>query len=484
MTEEAPALLLRGISKRFGSTRALDTADFVVRRGTVHALLGENGAGKSTLMRIAFGMLQPDAGTIDVAGTRRAWRSSADAITAGLGMVHQHFLIVPAMTVAENVALGDRGLLRSFDPQKAAKRVREIGEQTGLVLDPNARAADLSVGAQQRLEIVKAMSRDAQLLIFDEPTAVLSPHETTELYSWMRKLVGNGRTVILITHKVKEALAVAEDVSVLRRGRSVLSGASRSLAESDVVNALLGEIPAPSSLRNAATRSPGDIKVLLDAVAVTDASGVERLRTCSVSARGGEILGVAGVEGAGQRELLRLFAGRLAPTHGSVTRPAKTGFVPEDRQRDALIGELSLTENFAMKEVATARGALPWNDYRARATLTVQAHDVRTTDVAALASSLSGGNQQKFVVGRELEGNPDALIVENPTRGLDIRATAAVLDQLRAARDAGVAVVAYSSDLDEILSLADRMLVCFAGTVVETAVDATAVGRVMLGASA
>lgn len=483
MIAQAPALALRGISKRFGSTQALDAADLAVRQGTVHALLGENGAGKSTLMRIAFGMQRADAGSVELSGSVRHWKSSADAISAGLGMVHQHFLLVPAMTVAENVALGDRGFFRGFNPRLAAERVRQIGEHTGLVLDPMARAADLPVGAQQRLEIVKAMARDAQLLIFDEPTAVLSPHETAELYAWMRKFVQAGKTIVLITHKIREALGVADDVTVLRRGRSVLTGASGALAESDVVGALLGEQPAAPHVRSTAVSRPGGVIIRLDSVSVSGTAGGARLHECSVEARGGEILGVAGVEGAGQRELLRLFAGRLAPTRGVVTRPARTGFVPEDRQRDALIGELSLIANFALKEAAEKTGIISWRSYEARTARTAQLHDVRTNSLATMASALSGGNQQKFVIGRELEGAPNALVVENPTRGLDIRATAEVLAQLRAAREAGVAIVAYSSDLDEVLSIADRMLVCFNGTVTETAVDATAVGRAMLGAS-
>jgi len=487
LIEQPPALSLRGISKRFGQTLALDAAELLVRPGSVHALLGENGAGKSTLMRIAFGMQQPDTGTIEVSGRTYNWKSSAAAIDAGLGMVHQHFLIVPAMTVAENVALGDRGFFRAFNPRVAAERVRRIGELTGLVLDPSARACDLPVGAQQRLEIVKAMARDARLLIFDEPTAVLSPHETVELYAWMRRFVEGGKAVVLITHKVREALAVADDVTVLRRGRSVLTGQSHSLAESDVVGALLGEaataFPAARS-PTASVVTPGKVVIRLNSVSTAALTGGATLRECSAEVRAGEILGIAGVEGAGQRELLRVFAGRLVPERGVVTGPARTGFVPEDRQRDALIGELSLVENFAMKEAAERSGTMPWTSYEARTANAIQSHDVRAGSTAVQAATLSGGNQQKFVIGRELEGSPDALIVENPTRGLDIRATSEVLTQLRAARDAGVAVVAYSSDLDEVLSVADRMLVCFNGTVTETAVDATAVGRAMLGAGA
>ncbi|HXD21733.1 MAG TPA: ATP-binding cassette domain-containing protein, partial [Gemmatimonadaceae bacterium] len=345
------ALTLRGISRQFGSTVALDGAQLEVREGTLHALLGENGAGKTTLMRLAFGMLRPDAGSIEMNGVPRHWRSSADAIGAGIGMVHQHFLLVPAMTVAENVALGDRGLFRAFDPRAAAERVRTIGAETGLALDPAARVADLPVGAQQRLEIVKALARDAKILILDEPTAVLSPAESQELYGWLRSFVARGRTVVLITHKVREALALADDVTVLRRGRTVLTGTPAGVGEAAVIDAMVGapvaSDPAPPGSASAA---PGQTVASLHGVSVTDDRGITRLRDATVDLRAGEIVGIAGVEGSGQRELLRVIAGRLRPGRGRVGLPARIGFVPEDRLRDALIPAMTLVENFALKD--------------------------------------------------------------------------------------------------------------------------------------
>lgn len=477
------ALALRGITKRFGVTVALDGAQLAVRAGTLHALLGENGAGKTTLMRIAFGMLRPDAGTIETNGTGRRWRSSAGAIAAGLGMVHQHFLLVPAMTVAENVSLGERGLFRGFDPHAAADRVRRIGTETGLMLDPASLVADLSVGAQQRLEIVKALARDAKILILDEPTAVLSPAESQELYAWLRSFVARGRTVVLITHKVREALALADDVTVLRRGRTVLSGVSAELGESAVVAAMIGaggvnEEQAARAERSAAAR---DVVISLQQVSVTDDRGVSRLRDITMDVRAGEIVGIAGVEGSGQRELLRVMAGRLEPTSGRARLPAHTGFVPEDRLRDALIPAMTLVENFALKEAGGARGSMPWSSYELRTRTALLEHDVRASGTASAAGALSGGNQQKFVLGRELEGSPAALVVENPTRGLDIRAAAHVLAALRSARAAGVAVAVYSSDLDEVLSIADRMIVCFDGRTASTAVEADPVARALVG---
>jgi simple sugar transport system ATP-binding protein len=477
------ALALRGVTKRFGSTIALDGAQFEAKAGTLHALLGENGAGKTTLMRLAFGMLRPDAGTIETNGTARQWKSSADAIAAGIGMVHQHFLLVPAMTVAENVSLGDRGLLRRFDPRDAADRVRQIGTETGLVLDPAARVADLPVGAQQRLEIVKALTRDAKILILDEPTAVLSPSESQELYSWLRSFVARGRTVVLITHKVREAIALADDVTVLRRGRTVLSGPARELGESAVVAAMIGAagMNEEQAMHPAGADATHDSVISLEHVSVTDARRVPRLRDVSMEVRSGEIVGIAGVEGSGQRELLRVMAGRLAPTSGRVRIPANIGFVPEDRLRDALIPAMTLVENFALKDAGAARGLVRWTSYQSRAQNAIAEHDVRASGTDSTAAELSGGNQQKFVLGRELEGSPAALVVENPTRGLDIRAAAHVLAELRAARASGVAVVVYSSDLDEVLSIADRMIVCFDGHATATAVEADAVARALVG---
>jgi simple sugar transport system ATP-binding protein len=387
------------------------------------------------------------------------------------------------MTVAENVALGDGGLFRAFDPRAAAERVRRIGADTGLMLDPSARAADLSIGAQQRLEIVKALAHDASVLILDEPTAVLSPAESTELYAWLRSFVARGNTVVLITHKVREALALADDITVLRRGRTVLTGAAATLDEPAIVTAMIGAGQPEISGAPVRGATRGAVMISLDRVAVTDARGVQRLRDATVEIHSGEIVGIAGVEGSGQHELLRVLAGRLAPTSGMARTPDRLGFVPEDRLRDALVPSMTLVENFALKDAGGSRGTFAWDSYEDRAASVVREHDVRAHDVRAQAGALSGGNQQKFVLGRELEGSPEALVVENPTRGLDVRAAAHVISELRSARAAGVAIVVYSSDLDEVLSVADRMIVCFAGRVRSVPVDADAVARALVGLS-
>ncbi len=481
-----PALALRGISKHLGTTRALDDAHCIVRRGTVHALLGENGAGKTTLMRIAFGALAPDAGTVALDGREVRFTSTRDAIAARIGMVHQHFTLVPAFTVAENVALAGRGPL---DLAAVAARVRTLGTATGLVVDPESRVRDLGVGAQQRTEILKALANDADLLILDEPTAVLSPAESAELARWVRAFADRGGTVVLITHRLAEAMALADDITVLRRGRTVLARARAELTAAMLVEALVGEVPERTAPRTA--RTPGDgVVFALDNVGVTDARGVHRLREVNLTVRRGEVLGVLGVEGSGQHELLRVLAGRLAPTSGHATLPLRVGFVPEDRLHDALIPEMTLTENYVLAGAATLRGSIDWAAERERTAAVIAAHDVVTTGPQGIAASLSGGNQQKFVVGRERAVAPRALVAENPTRGLDLRAAARVLDAIAAVADThdGAAVL-FSSDLDEILSLTTRVVVCFGGRVTEVAppadpADRTQYARALVGLDA
>lgn len=483
-------LSLEGITQSFGSVRALDAASLQLRPGTVHALLGENGAGKSTLMRVAFGMLTPDEGVLRWQGQPLTLRSPADALARGIGMVHQHFSLVPAMTVAENVALGGHG---RFHPREAAERVRALAERTGLALDPEARVGSLSVGAQQRCEIVKALARDARLLILDEPTAVLAPAEARELLGWVRRFADDGHAVVLITHKLQDALSTADDITVLRRGRTVYTGAASASSTARLTEAMLGDqstsqplMPgepaagAPSRAPSAGHSNAG-VVLRLENATWRDTRGVEQVRQASLVVHAGEIVGLAAVEGSGQHALLRLLAGRLVAQRGVVERPERVGFVPEDRHRDALLLDAPLFENLALRGAGTRTGRMRWATWRARTTARMHAFDVRAANGDVMARTLSGGNQQKFVLGRELDEQPDALIVENPSRGLDIRATAAVQDALREARDAGAAVLVYSSDLDEVLTLADRVYVMHAGQVVAVPSDRDAVGRAMLG---
>lgn len=508
-TAEAAALTLSGITRRFGRLMALEQASIAVRAGTVHALLGENGAGKTTLMRVAFGMIKQNEGSIAVRGRTVQFSSPADALSAGIGMVHQHFTLVPAMTVAENVAMGGRGL---FSVNQWAEKVRAIGERTGLVLDPMARVRDLPVSAQQRCEIVKALARDVQLLILDEPTAVLAPDEAQDLLRWMKSFAAGGRAIVLITHKLRDAMAVANDITVLRLGKSVFTAAAINTNEDELAASMLGaavadnirsteslsaEPAAPSAppSQNAPFATPANSRgetrvappidqapvIRLSAITMRDARGVTRLNNVSLDVHRGEIVGVAAVEGGGQRELLRLLSGRLKPNAGSVVLPARIGFVPEDRHNDALLLDSPLVENIALRDAGTRTGRMPWNDLRHATDAIIAERDVRASGSAVSARTLSGGNQQKLIVGREMADHPQALIVENPTRGLDFRATAAVHSALRAARDEGTAVVVYSSDLDEVLLLSDRVVVMHEGVLSEVPSDRAAIGRAMLG---
>jgi simple sugar transport system ATP-binding protein len=517
---------MRGVVKHFGDVAALEGVDLTVRAGTVHALLGENGAGKTTLMRIAFGMIRPDAGVITIDGTVRRLRSVADAIAAGVGMVHQHYTLVPAMTVADNVALG---LHTRYDVRAVSDRIRAIGAATGLILDPGATVSDLSVEAQQRLEIIKALARDARLLILDEPTAVLAPAAAADVLRWLRTFAEGDRAVVLITHKLHEAMGVADDVTVLRRGRTVLAVPSTDATESVLADAMLGAHETHSRRpvtvsgapvsgtpgggttgdrdsgamgESVETRAPAGgggtgergreadphfddrrrTPVIAAAgVAIKDSRGLTKLTGVSFAVYAGEIVGIAGVEGQGQHELLRAVAGRMPVTSGTLVVPTTVGFVPEDRQRDALVLEFPLYENVALRGAGARRGRITWRRLREETRQLLTAFDVRASGDDVRASTLSGGNQQKLVLARELAAEPTALVVENPTRGLDIQATAAVHARLLDARARGCAVVFYASDVDEVVALADRVLVVAQRTVREVPRERDAVGRGMLG---
>jgi len=487
------SLALHHIRKQFADVVALDDADLTVRSGTVHALLGENGAGKTTLMRVAYGMLRPDGGTIVVDGVARRFASSADAIRAGIGMVHQHYALVSAMTVAENVALGGHG---SYDASRSADRVRAIARATGLALDPAARVEDLSVEAQQRVEIVKALARDARILILDEPTAVLAPATAADLLTWLRRFADDGHSVVLITHKLHEALRIADEITVLRHGRTVLACSKAATSESDLAAAMLGtdrripdrRIPDRSIPdRSIPDGSIPDVITATD-VSIVDPAGTTRIRNASFTVGGGEIVGIAAIEGQGQRELLRAIAGRYPVAAGQLVAPSDVGFIPEDRHRDGLILDFSLYENLALRGAGTRHGRMPWASIRTWTRRALREYDVRAPSDATRVAALSGGNQQKLVLARELGGEetnagPAALVAENPTRGLDIQATAAVHTRLRESRDGGTAIVLYASDVDEVLALADRILVIAGGTVREVVGGRDVVGRAMLGIS-
>lgn len=479
-----PALELVNITKRFGSIVALDDVSFTLRPGTVHALLGENGAGKTTLLRAAFGMSGFDEGVLRVHGRASRFASPADAIAAGIGMVHQHFSLVPSMTVVENIALGGRGRVRRAE---VVATVREIAASTRFMLDPDARIDALSVGAQQRVEIAKALARRARILVLDEPTAVLAPSEAGELLDWLRGYVSSGNAAVLVTHRLREALSVADDVTVLRRGRVVHAGRAEHESQASLTSAMIGSdattVTPPPAPQPAMT---GDVVFRAVDLSVADEYGTVRVRDATFEVHAGEIVGIVGVEGAGQHELLRALAGRRRAIGGSVTHPVAVGFVPEDRHRDAMLLDRPIYENVALRGAGTRHGTVPWAAARSLTKALMQSYDVRALDERTPMRSLSGGNQQKLVLARELDDSPlsDAMpgiVAENPTRGLDVRATMDTHARLRAARDRGAAVIVYSSDLDEVLLLATRVLVAYAGSIRAVAFDRDAVGRAMLG---
>jgi ABC-type uncharacterized transport system ATPase subunit len=480
----ALALELSNVTKYYGQTTALADASLAVRAGTIHAVLGENGAGKTTLMRVAYGMVHADTGEVRIHGQSVRLASPADAIAAGIGMVHQHFTLVPAMTVAENIALGGRGLLRT---NQMAKRVEELSARTGFVLEAHARIGDLSVGAQQRVEIAKALARDAAVLILDEPTAVLAPAEADDLLRWLRVYADEGGSVILVTHKLKDALAIADDVTVLRNGRCVSTGSAAESSVPQLTAAMLGAaftVSAPPQTDGGV--ASGAPVINAEAISVIDSIGRTRVRSATLAVRGGERVGIAAVEGAGQRELLRALAGRLPVSEGRVTLPPLVGFVPEDRHGDALLLDGSLVENVALRGAGQRHGIMPWAALRALTSRLIAHHDVRAQSSAQAARTLSGGNQQKLVLARELDATkeqstPRAIVVENPTRGLDVYATAAVHARLIQASMDGAAVILYSSDLDEVLALATRVVVMFNGTLTELPPDRRLIGEAMLG---
>jgi simple sugar transport system ATP-binding protein len=478
----APLLVLDGIVRRFGTVTALDGARFALRAGTVHALLGENGAGKTTLMRIAYGMLRPNDGRIFWAGKEIVLRTPADAIAVGIGMVQQHFALVPRLSVAENVALVLPGW--RYRPRVAALAV-QAGAASGLRrLDPDAKVADLSIAEQQRLEIAKCLARRARVLILDEPTSVLAPQESQELFAWLRAFRDRGGSAVLITHKLGEALALADDVTVLRHGRTVLAAARSELTEEVVLAAMLGggdSSQAPQRRQLRVRPSHREPRVRADDIWIRSYQSREEIKGASFQLYEGELIGIAAVEGAGHRTLLRALAGRIAPWRGRLTIPAEVGFIPEDRLGEGLIPSLSLVENLALKGAGRRRGRVDWQAFRQRTADLIREYHIVAPGPSAPASALSGGNQQKLVAARELAGAPKLLVAENPTRGLDVRASNELLERLATAVANGMTLVFYSSDLDEILAISDRVLVVRDGEVREVERERDAVGRAMLG---
>ena len=489
---------LERVERRFGAVRALAGADLEVRAGEVHAVLGENGAGKSTLLGVLGGELRPDAGILEIGGEPVTLDGPRDAWERGVGLVRQHFALVPALTVLENLALGRRQSTRSImiDYGRVATDASTLMERTGLVVPPDERVEELGVGQQQRVEILKTLLRDPGLIALDEPTAALAPAEVTSLFTLLRQLAREGRGVVLVAHKIDEVLAVADRVTVLRRGETVLSEPRAGVDAATLVRAMVGDESASAALvgTRVETRSPGRVRggrvAALEDVVVRDASGHIRLGGVSLTVHRGEIVGVAGIEGSGQRELALVLAGRRRPDGGAVSVPGGVGLIPQDRIAEGLIGELDLVENVALALHGDARVAsgmrLRWSAAREHAEAVRRRFGVVAPDLDVSARKLSGGNQQRLIVGRELLVATDLLVAENPARGLDVAAAAFVHDELRRVTrtEGGPGVVLVSNDLDEVLALADRLFVMTRGRLLpvgEGQRTREGVGALMLG---
>jgi simple sugar transport system ATP-binding protein len=495
---------MRGITKRFPGVVANDHVDFDLLPGEVHALLGENGAGKSTLMNILYGLYKPDEGEILIRGERVVMHSPKDAIERGIGMVHQHFMLIPVMTVAENVVLAveprEAGVL--LDYSEAERRVRELAERFKFGIDPHARVQDISVAQQQRVEILKALYRKAEILILDEPTAVLTPQEALELFQILRGLIAEGLSVIFISHKLDEVLEISDRITVLRRGKTVATIPREGATEQQLAQLMVGR---EVLLRvDKKPGSPGEPVLIVENLSVFDDRGLPAVRDVSLQVRAGEIVGIAGVDGNGQSELIDAITGLRRPAGGRVLvgdeevttknaddhLEAGLGHIPEDRQRRGLVLEFTLAENVALhdydKPPISRWGWLSPRRMVQRARDLLRRYDVRGGGPTTRASALSGGNQQKVVLAREVERDPTVLVAAQPTRGLDVGAIEFVHRRLVEERDEGRAILLISFELEEILSLSDRILVIFEGRIVgeyPPTVTAEELGIAMIGAT-
>ena len=473
---------MREITKVFGEFVANDKINLQLRKGEIHALLGENGAGKSTLMNMLAGLLEPTSGEIFVNGKSEKLDSPSRAAALGIGMVHQHFMLVEAFTVAENIILGseitNKGVL---DLKKANADILELSERYGLAVDPTAKVEDISVGAQQRVEILKTLYRGAEILIFDEPTAVLTPAEILELMDIMKTLVKEGKSIILITHKLDEIRAVADRVTVIRRGKSIKTVSSEGVSNKDLAEMMVGR--SVSFVTEKEEAKPKDVVLQISDLIVNENRGVPAVKELSLDVHAGEIVGVAGIDGNGQSELIQAITGLRKVKSGSIKikgrevvglsprniTEMKVSHVPEDRHRDGLVLEMMLSENIALqtyyKEPLSNKGVLNYNQINSYARKLMEEFDVRAASELVPAGALSGGNQQKAIIAREVDRNPDLLIVSQPTRGLDVGAIEYIHKRLISERDKGKAVLVVSFELDEILNLSDRIAVIHDGKI-------------------
>jgi len=497
-------LELRNITKRFGTLVANDKISLTLAPGEILSLLGENGAGKSTLMNVLYGLLQPDEGQILIDDKAVKFSGPGEAMAAGVGMVHQHFMLIPVFTVAENVVLGHEptGKVGNLDLDAARKLVKEISDRFGFDIDPDAKVQDLPVGAQQRVEIIKSLARDAKILVLDEPTAVLTPQETDELMDIMRGLSKNGTSIIFITHKLREVQKVADRIIVIRQGK-VVSEASPKATAGELASLMVGREVDLDTKKSAAKL--GSETLVVKDLTVLDDRNQQMVNGISFSVHDGEILAIAGVQGNGQTELAEAILGLRKIHNGSITVAGKdltksnvrqvleagVGYIPEDRKKDGLVGDFSIAENLMLDGSfgkPFAKGVqIDFSKRDEIADKLIQEFDIRTPSADTLAKQLSGGNQQKVVVAREMSRDLRVLIASQPTRGVDVGSIEFIHEQIVAARDAGKTVVIISTELDEVLALADRIAVMYRGRIVGI-VDAKTtrekLGKMMAGIAA
>ena len=496
-------LELRGITKRFGSLVANDRINLVVNSGEIHALLGENGAGKSTLMNVLYGLYTADEGDILLDGVVHKFKGPGDAMAAGIGMVHQHFMLIPVFTVAENVVLGHEptGILDTLDIDTARKRVREISDRFGFEIDPDALVEDLPVGSQQRVEIIKALARDAKVLVLDEPTAVLTPQETDELMGIMKGLAKAGTSIVFITHKLREVQAVADRITVIRLG-AVVGEAKPTDSAATLATMMVGRAVDLSVSKKEPKR--GETGLSVAGLTVIGDRNNKVVDDVSFEVHAGEVLAIAGVQGNGQTELAEALVGLRTPSAGSIhlgkmdithssvrdVIDAGVGYIPEDRSKDGLVGDFTIAENFMINRSYGPPFAKGLNiDFGNRERIASQLigdYDVRTPSQVTLAKNLSGGNQQKVVVARELSRDLNLLIASQPTRGVDVGSIEFIHERIIATRDAGKPVVIVSTELDEVTSLADRIAVMYRGRIVgivDAKTSRETLGRMMAGAT-
>jgi simple sugar transport system ATP-binding protein len=494
----APSLEMRGITKRFPGVVANDGIDLSIQPGQIHALLGENGAGKSTLMNILYGLLTPDAGEILLDGQPVTIASPSDAISRGIGMVHQHFMLVPVFSVAENIILGNETMANPvfLDTHKSDGRIRDLARQLGFEIDPDAKVGDLSVGIQQRIEILKALYRGAKVLILDEPTAVLTPQETVEIFSVLRRLASEGTSIVFISHKLYEVLDIADTITVIRRGKVVGEADPKTATEEELAAMMVGRDVSLVVDKGPAT--PGDVVLRVEDVSVTDDRGSTVVDGIAFEVRAGEIFGIAGVAGNGQDEfvealngLRKVTGGRISVAGEDVTNASSRtisesgiAYVPGDRQRYGLVLAYPIEDNLILTDYYHAPfaryGIIDEKAIAQRASELIPEYDIRTPNGTVPASTLSGGNQQKVIVAREFSRDLKLLIADQPTRGIDVGSIEFIHKQIVAKRDAGTAVLLVSAELDEVLELSDRIGVMFRGKLVAI-LDAASVEKEEVG---